>query len=580
MLASGCSSDGDGGGTNKKQYVDERYTPDSAMSIHAKDPERALLIIDSAVIVGNISEGLASMLRAKIMCQTFAISELDSAKHILEELIESDFVEESDNNKEVVLDLLVNVSRQQNDNASYLRWATEKATFCRERGLETEALRTDAEIGVVFAMLGEEERGLAKLNGVIAALDGRRHFNEMDACIIAIKRKISVLSFLNKPAEIVPLAKRIVEILKDYGAHPEVYADSSYRVPSDDKNREDYIIFYTSQAQGILAKAYADLDMKDSSHHYLALFEPTEYAKTFNGMTKKGSIYYKLGDYGKMLAIYNELEPKMGSDTLDSDYAEMLYGRACAAEYYGNFRAAIGYLHRYNNLIQLLNRQLLESRAFDYAARYNLKEEQMKLESEQRKGEKTRNLLIGAFLLAMVSIGAVVWLRIQQMSIKRKNNILAEQIAEATKIRLENEHLKTDAEAGTEEKQAPKELDPQAISNFTEEELFTYLSSIIRSEKLFTDPNFGRQTLADRFHLSDHRIGAAFARGSEHNSLPDFIRELRLEYACQMLSENPDMSINNIATACGFNSATVFCRYFKNKFDVTPTFFRSQLEEK
>ena len=43
------------------QPIDTLYTEEAAMAIFDHNPERALLILDSAVIVGNLDEGLAKM---------------------------------------------------------------------------------------------------------------------------------------------------------------------------------------------------------------------------------------------------------------------------------------------------------------------------------------------------------------------------------------------------------------------------------------------------------------------------------------------------------------------------------------
>ena len=100
---------------------------------------------------------------------------------------------------------------------------------------------------------------------------------------------------------------------------------------------------------------------------------------------------------------------------------------------------------------------------------------------------------------------------------------------------------------------------------------------MIRRERLFTNPNFGRQTLIDRFHLTERRIGSVFSYGG---SLPDFIRDLRIQYACQLLTEHPEMSISDIATASGFSGLSVFSREFKRKLEVTPSYYREQMASK
>ena len=216
------------------QPGDTIYTDKAALAIYGNNPERALIILDSAVIVGNLDADLAKMLRAKVLSHSIDELNFEEALNICEELMQSDFVD-NPINRENVLDLLITITRRRGDNEQWIRWSTEKVDLCRQQGDETEALRTEAEIGFSLAKLGEEERGLAKLSGVIGALDEQRHFNEMDACIIALKRKINMLDILGKPESVIPLAQRIIEKIDDYQEHRDEYADGSFRMPPTDE---------------------------------------------------------------------------------------------------------------------------------------------------------------------------------------------------------------------------------------------------------------------------------------------------------------------------------------------------------
>ena len=224
------------------QPGDTIYTEKAAMAIYGDNPERALTILDSAVIVGNLDADLAQMLRAKVLSRSTAELHFDEALKICEDLMQSDFVD-NPANRENVLDLLITITRRRGDNEQWIRWSTEKVELCRQQGDETEALRTEAEIGFSLAKLGEEERGIAKINGVIGALDEQRHFNEMDACIIALKRKINLLDILGRPESIIPLAQRIIEKIDDYRAHRDEYADGSFRMPPSDEQFYSYCNF-------------------------------------------------------------------------------------------------------------------------------------------------------------------------------------------------------------------------------------------------------------------------------------------------------------------------------------------------
>ena len=551
------------------QPGDTIYTADAALAVFDRNPERALLMLDSAVIVGNMDADLAKMLRAKVLCQSTAELHFEEALHICESLMQSDFVD-NPTNRENVLDLLITITRRRGDNEQWIRWSTEKVELCRQQGDETEALRTEAEIGFSLAKLGEEERGLAKLSGVIGALDEQRHFNEMDACIIALKRKINMLDILAKPESIIPLAQHIVEKIDDYRQHRDDYADGSFRMPPSDEQFYNYCNFYTAQAYGFLAKAYADLGDEDTARHYITLFEESDYGKTFSGRMMASNTWVVLGDYDKMLAIYDLAEERLGNDTMNHDYASILHNRAFAAEAAGDYQAATDYWHRYLSIKEKLDRKQQEGQAYHYAARYKLQEERMNTEREQAKAKHNKSLALAGFILVILSVGFIIRLLIQSHAINRKNRVLTEQMMEAVKYKkqeFQNFQLQTPS----------SKPQTQDVDDLNDEQLFDYLSDVIRNEKLFLNQNFSRQLLMDRFHINERRIGAAF---SCCEGLPDFIRDLRLEYACQLITDNPEMSISNVATASGFSNLTVFGRDFKRKYEVTPSYFRSQMTAK
>ena len=105
-------------------------------------------------------------------------------------------------------------------------------------------------------------------------------------------------------------------------------------------------------------------------------------------------------------------------------------------------------------------------------------------------------------------------------------------------------------------------------------ELFKQLTDAIRNEQLYTVPKFGRKELVERFHLSSKRVSTAFSMAG--TSVPEFIRECRLEHARQLMVERPDMTLVEIATASGFVHASTFTVDFKNKYGVSPTKYREQ----
>ena len=275
------------------QLTDSRYTEQKAMAVYDYQPERALQIIDSAKVVGNLSAFRADRLRMRIFGQTQKGDVADSLvavradvplKHnmryesviyIGERLLESDSAKTSLAQQENVLEMMLNAARQLGQTEQAIMFARQLVDVCHQQGAETEALRNEAEIGALLCAQGQKEQGFSKLDSVLALLDGQRKFNELDALIIASKRKMDVLAGEGRYLETLPLAQRIIDRLDDYELHPEAYHDGTYREPQDAADRTDYIQFYRSQAQGRMTAAYALLGQQQSLEEVYQQIEHT-----------------------------------------------------------------------------------------------------------------------------------------------------------------------------------------------------------------------------------------------------------------------------------------------------------------
>ena len=286
ILMVDCTGKGkDTAGSREPEASDTLYTWRAAMKVYGYQPERALQIIDSAVIVGNMSEVWADANRARVYSMTQMNEQVDSllggskgaglekGKAIGEQLLKHDSLKTNLKLKQEVLDILVYTARQQQDTVKWLQRSRELVDVYHQMGpeKETDALRTEAEIGASLYFAGQQQQGLAKLDSVINLLNEKPSFkvNELDALILASKRKIFVLITQGKNVETLPLARRIIERINDYEAHPDNYNDNSLRVLKDSTSRAGYINFYRTQAQGYITAAYASLgELNNMSEAY------------------------------------------------------------------------------------------------------------------------------------------------------------------------------------------------------------------------------------------------------------------------------------------------------------------------
>ena len=114
---------------------------------------------------------------------------------------------------------------------------------------------------------------------------------------------------------------------------------------------------------------------------------------------------------------------------------------------------------------------------------------------------------------------------------------------------------------------------PYPVMEGSASSLFNRLSTEIREQQLYLDPSFDRQAICDHFQLTPVQVGNAFTLGSDYSSVSDFIRDCRLEHACQLL-KTTDMKIADVASCSGFSRVTTFNHDFKTRYNLSPTEYR------
>ena len=531
------------------------YQPDSILVTYATNPERALKLLDSALLLGNISDYRGQYIRAKIYSKSLTEQRLDSAIMICKTLLTHDSVRNDPVEEENILDLLIACSRARHDFEQYLQWATQKAALCQQQGEETESWRMEAEVGMILTHLGQVDKGLQKLDEAISHLDAPGSIDRMDAFTIAVKRKISALHDLGRFAEVIPLAQRTLDRLNHYEQHAKEYAEDSYRLSwSDNPNdRDRYLDFTRAQAWGFMAQAYAHLNDAQKALEYLALFNQSGYGQTFAARRMIAPTQMALGMYDDALSTYDEVERRMAADTLNEDYAVILRSRAVAASAKGHIAEAYNYQKRYSDLSKMVSDSLHRSEAHDYAARYHAQEQQLEIQEKQAEAERSHIISIAVTVLALLAIAFAFYFFRQKRVVSEKNHAL---------VRMINS-------------MQPKPIDSSTINN-ADSELFEHIDTAIRSERLYANIGLQRQDICDHFNISRHTLNDLLAEFTGGLSFPQYVNNLRLEEALRLLRDEPDKTISAIATEVGFSSANLR-EQFKRKYGMTPAEYRQNM---
>ena len=547
---------------------DTPYQVDSVLVAYGYHPNRALVMLDSALLLGNINEYRAKFIRAKIYSKSLLKQRQDSAILICEQLLQHDSVVHAPQERENILDLLMITSRTKVDFEGYVKWATQKAEICRQQGEETEQWRTEAEIGMVMAHLGQPEEGMAKIDEAIRQLDEPGSIDRMDAFIIAVKRKITVLNDQGRYAEVIPLAQRILDRLVHYEQHASAYAEDSYRLSWSDSpaDRDRYIDFSRAQANGFLAGAYAMTGDTPHARECLSRFNQSGYGHSLGARRMIIPAQMALGMYDEAMATSDEVVYRMGNDTINDDYAVILRDRAVVARAKGHVGEAYNLMNRHANLVKVLSDSLHASEAHDYAARYHAQEQELKIH-EAEAASRMKSIIIGVIVLLFI-IASVIsfYYRRQRQIISEKNRAL---------VRMING---TPFVAPVDEIEGAEDTDEVSDSEEPEDTsaLFETIDTTIRKEHLYANVSLQRQDVCTRFCITRHTLNNLLAQHVGSSSFPQYINNIRMEEALPLLRDSASMTIAAIATAVGFTPAN-FREQFKRQYGVTPQEYRQSL---
>ena len=273
------------------------------------------------------------------------------------------------------------------------------------------------------------------------------------------------------------------------------------------------------------------------------------------------------GRYQEAIPIYNNLieRVRQHGDTLGEMMNTAKWGLAEIYRKMGYCSQAVELYEQVLEIQDTLKSRKAINTAQELAAIYHAQEqEQTIMQQEAENTIQEAIILVVIIVLIAVTTLTVVVIRKNRV-INGKNRALAQQIADAVKYK---ERYQQEKNAN-----APK-TDVADLNALSDEELFQYIDDIVISERLFTNPSFGRDAIMERFQLSKERVGAVFSKGSKHAKMSSYILQLRLEYAAHQLVEQPHRNVVDIAADCGFSSNTYFSSRFRQHFGISPTDYR------
>ncbi len=115
---------------------------------------------------------------------------------------------------------------------------------------------------------------------------------------------------------------------------------------------------------------------------------------------------------------------------------------------------------------------------------------------------------------------------------------------------------------------APNDEQEAATEMLTEQNLSECLVQVLREQKLFLRHDLRLTDLTEIMNTNRTYLWKALK--SEGTTFSDIVNKMRIEYAIEMMSKYPDMSLIDICVRSGYANMDSFYRHFRNVMHCTP----------
>ena len=176
----------------------------------------------------------------------------------------------------------------------------------------------------------------------------------------------------------------------------------------------------------------------------------------------------------------------------------------------------------------------------------------------------TTRLYLSLIIVALLLATVVLYI-IYPRRLRRKNRALYDSILLYRKAESD---METAARLVPEE-----ELDREG-------KIYRRLCELMQKEKVYKDTELNRDILSKRIGTNAVYITNAVRKYADGATVNEFINGYRLRHAASLLTNNPDLNINEVEYRSGFNSRATFNRCFRTFFGMSPSEYKAVSKEK
>lgn len=543
VLAISCSSPAE-----KAAVADEQaYSPAHIQSLAQTDYEAAMKLTEEALRKGGMSLFTASTLRANITYQF--TEDYDVAAAYMRKALDLDEAKDPGTRSELLYHL-VTILRNSRDFTALLSACTEGKECAHRAGKVFEEYSFDFLAGNCLYDLGEDETGFEMMHSALSAA-GKTAATEAEFG--------HLLYFTSQYINSLRGDKNYQGALTACTAY-EGFIDRMERsFPDVDPAYIDRCRFYLDIGRSI-CKSYLGEPSAADAAFGCALGR--NYAATTGGKSFLVDYYAASGQPDKILDIYQNDLPFTDADTVSRAYRLRVARLKEAYTNAGNQEKVREYQAIYDSLSRKIEAKEQTEGTLVAAAKYDSQRYRYKLEDTTIALNKNQWLILALIVVFVIAFAVLLLLALRKSRQHSKETRLLEKSLSAIKRQV----------SIIAERDFHKEPSDQS-----EEQLS--LKELVEGQKLYLNKNLNRQSATELLGKSSYEIDKMLEEIAPGISFPDYIKSLRIRHALELLGENPDISISELADRCGFYTIRTLQRSFLAVTGKTPSEYAQELKE-
>ena len=198
----------------------------------------------------------------------------------------------------------------------------------------------------------------------------------------------------------------------------------------------------------------------------------------------------------------------------------------------------------------------------------------------QAKTEQISRLRLWVAVLAVilaVFIGIALTMRIRIVR-KRKDKTIAAVIKDMQASPSPSQGGDVEIHDSNTISASPSNQTSPTWEGLGEASRFSSFDTAVDQGRLYAKPDVTRDVLVELMGVDSNTFSRIIREQSGCQNLNDYLNRKRIDYACQLMRQHPNWTVETIAQDCGFQNIRTFNRVFKSIRETTPSQYLDSLE--